>query len=165
MTQPGKIYVVANKGTVYINKEAVTEMAKLDKLAKETNNVIYQISSVFPFQIFPDKIIIDENKVTIVRKELFFKRTIPIMYKDVLNVKINRGILFAAMEIAVMRSHPGPRPILYLHPKEATLAKKYILGLMETKKANIDISKLTKEQVREKLEKIGRASDETEDLF
>lgn len=166
-----------NNGTVYIEAETpkeaaqrevgevIKEVDKLGKLIDKTNSVIYETSSVFPFQLFPDRVLVDENKVTIVRKELFFKRVFPIMYEDVLTVRVNRSFLFASMEFEVKRISKKPRPIAYLKPKEATMAKKYIMGLVEAKKANIDLSKLTTEQIKEKLEEIGKADEEAESLF
>jgi hypothetical protein len=168
-----------NNGTVYINpgketkkesqqrevNEVIKEVDKLGKIIERTNNVIFELSSTFPFQLFPDRIIIDENKVTIVSKEFLFKRIFPIMYEDLLTVRVNRGILFAAMEFEVKRLSKKPRAIVYLNPKDATIAKQYIMGLVEAKKANVDLSKLTAEQIKERLEEIGKASEEVENLF
>jgi hypothetical protein len=145
----------------------VDEEAKLKKLAKKSNHIIYEVSSVFPFQLFPDKLVIDENKITIVRKEIFFKRIYSVMFADILTVRVNRGILFAAIEFDVKRMDYHLRPLTYLKPKEASLAKKYIMGLCEAKRENIDLSKLTVEQIRGRLEEIGESQpqDEAESLF
>ena len=142
------------------------EEAKLRKLARESSHIIYETSSVFPFQLFPDKLVIDENKLTVVRKEIFFKRVYSIMYADILTVSVNRGILFAAMDFNVKRS-ANPRPITFLKPSEASLAKKYIMGLCEAKKENVDLSRLNVEQIKARLEEIGESQpqDETESLF
>ena len=168
---------VSNKGTVYINKDSseesqkrevntvIKEVDKLNNLIEKTNNIIFELSSSFPFQLFPDKLVIDENKITIVRREFLFKRVFPIMYEDLLTVRINRSILFATLELEVKRMIKKPRPIEYLSPKQATLAKKYIMGIIEAKKANIDFSKLTAGQIRERLEEIGKADDEADSLF
>src|SRR5258706_2133265 len=175
----GKQPNMPNNGTVYISPEKETkkesqqrevndvikEVDKLGKIIDRTNNVIYELCSVFPFQLFPDKIIIDENKVTIVRKEFLFKRIFPIMYEDLLTIRVNRGLFFAAMEFEVKRLAKKPRPISFLSPKRATVAKQYIMGLVEAKKANIDFSKLTAGQIKQRLEEIGKASEEVESLF
>lgn len=163
-----------DNGTVYINPEepktsprveAQVEIKKLDKLASEANHVIYELSSVFPFHLFPDRIIIDENKVTIVRKEILFKREFPILYKDILSVKLNQGIIFAALEFEVRRFTKNPRPIDYLWPNEALLAKKYIMGMVEAKRAKIDFSKLKTGEIRQKLEEIGNTENLPEGPF
>lgn len=168
---------MAENGTVYIRTETkkeaeqrevgevINEFDKLGKLIDKTNAVIYETSSVFPFQLFPDRLIVDENKVTLIRKELFFKRIVPIMYEDLLTVKVNRSFIFASIEFEVKRISIKPRPISYLRPRDATLTKKYIMGLVEAKRAKIDLSKLTTKQIREKLEEIGSAREEAETLF
>ncbi len=168
---------MVNTGTVYIEPGApkdeeqrevgdvIRQVDKLNRIVSESGHIIYELSSVFPFQLFPDRVIIDESKVTIARKDLFFKRVYSIMFDDILTVRVNRGILFAAIEFKVKRFGHEIRPITYLLPKEATLAKKYILGLIEAKKANIDMSKLTVYQIREKLEEIGKTEEEAENLF
>jgi|SRR5688572_17415747 len=160
-----------DKGTVYINGETsndsaqqevgkvIKEVEKLDKLAEETNSVIYEISSTFPFQLFPDKLIIDENKVTIIRREIFFKRIYPILLRDILTVRVDRSILFASMNFEVKRYTKNPRPIVYLSPRRANKARQYIMGLVQAKRAGIDLSKLTTDQIRERLEEIGKTQE------
>ena len=143
------------------------EEAKLKKLARESSHIIYETSSVFPFQLFPDRIIIDENKVTVSRREIFFKRVFSIMYSDILTVRVNRGIIFAAIEFEVKRLGYQIRPVTYLWPKEASRAKKFIMGLCEAKREGVDMSKLTVDQIKGRLEEIGESQpqDEAESLF
>ncbi len=180
------MYLMKDKGTVYINAEninaeninpknvndgtsnesaqnevskVIQEVEKLDKLVDETKSVIYEISSIFPFQFFPDKLIIDGNKVTIIRRELFFKRIYPILFRDILTVRVDRSILFASMNFEVRRFAKNPRPIQYLSPKKANKARQYIIGLVQAKRAGIDLSHLTANQIRDRLEDIGKTEE------
>lgn len=141
------------------------ESEKLGKLVQQTKSVLYQLSSVFPFQLFPDKIIVDETTVTIVRRHLFFKRVNPLMISDIRSVRVNRSILFAAMEFQLKGYHEMPSSVTHLWPNEATRAKQYILGILKSNEANIDLSKLTLKEVKEKLLELGRTLDEPESLF
>ena len=141
------------------------ELKKLDKLAKETNKVIYEISSVWPFQLFPDRLIIDESKITVVRRGLFFKRVLPITFDKIGTIKVNRSFMFASMEFDANLFTHAPSPLTHLYPKEANKAKKYIIGLMQAVNSGVDLSKLSIDEVREKLEKIGNIEDETAYLF
>lgn len=148
-----------------VSKEGQKEIAKLDKLAEETGKIIYELSSVFPFDIFQDKIIIDENKVTVVRRDFLYKRITPIDYSDILTVRVSRSILFAALNFEIKRSRFGSIFINYLNPRKATLAKDYIIGILTAKKANIDFSKLTTYAIKKKLKEIGSGVDEATTLF
>lgn len=160
-----------NSQTVYASSdatakdEAVVESKKLDGLVHETDKVVYELRSVFPFQLFPDRVIIDENKITIIRKELFFKRVFPIDYDDIITVKVDRSLIFASLSFEVKRLSKNPRPINYLWPHEASIAKKYITGILTAKKAGVDFSKLNTVLVKKRLKKIGSGSEEAETLF
>jgi len=87
------------------------------------------------------------------------------MYRDIITIRVNRSFLFASIEFEVKRIYKKPSSISYLKPKEATKVKKYIMGLVEAKKAGIDLSKLTTQQIKDKLEEIGGADEEAETLF
>jgi hypothetical protein len=150
---------------VYVSNEAIKESRKLDDLVQETSEVIYEIQSIFPFQLFPDRIIIDHNKITIIRKDLFFKRVFPIDYSDILTVKVDRSLVFASIVFEVKRLDQNPRPITFLSPREATIAKKYITGILTAKKAGVDLSKLGSIETKKRLKKIGTGEDEAETLF
>lgn len=160
------------KGTVYVDggpvnslPDPTAEIDTIKKLAEETNTLVYELSSAFPFQIFPDKIIIDKNKVTIVRKELFFKRISPLLFEDIQTVRVNRGILFAAIEFEVRGYESNPMPITHLWPKEAEKAANYILGMIKTNRDNIDLSNVSGRSVRKEVGPIGAAKENVRNLF
>jgi uncharacterized protein YfeS len=54
---------------------------------------------------------------------------------------------------------------VYLIPSEAALAQKYIMGLIQAKRENVDMSKMTREQIMDRIEQIGGGRDEAETLF
>ena len=161
---------MATTGTVYINnhrnqkKQAgpdKKELQKLDKLVTESNRIIYEVESAFPFQLFPDRLIIDENKITLIRKHLLFKRVYPIPYDNIATVRVNRTILFASLEFEVTRFTDPPSTLTHLNPSKAAKAKRYITGIMQAKKEDIDLTKLGLNDLRTRLEKIGGSANET----
>lgn len=168
---------MAKSGTIFINKpddtrpkdtesaKKDTESAKLDKLVTEASRVIFEVTSTFPFQIFPDRLVIDESKVTIIRRSLFHKREFPIPYDNLSTVKISRNLFFASIEIEVIRFQQSPSLINYLEPGKAAKAKRLISGILQAKKEGIDLSKLTLDEARIKLEKIGTSKDELNTLY
>lgn len=162
---------MANSKTVYINneiireKEAIEESKKLDDLVYENDETIYELQSIFPFQLFPDRLMIDQSKITIIRKDLFFKRVFPIDYDDIITIKVDRSLIFASMKFEIKRLRKNPRPLTFLDPTEATTAKKYITGILTAKKAGIDFSKLNSVEIKKRLRQIGSGTDEAETLF
>lgn len=141
-------------------KTAETEYKKLENLTSETEFVLHEVSAAFPFQLFPDKIVIDKSKITIVRNGLFYKRIIPIPIQDTLTVKMTRGILFAAIDFEIKGYETNPSSVTHLWGGEAFTALIYMLGLIQAFKNGIDLSKIPNEKILEKLEEIGRLENE-----
>lgn len=134
-----------------------TTNTKLDNLEKNTKEVIIEAKSVFPFQLFPDKISIDKNKIEIVYVDFFFmKRTFTILVEDLLNVKIHTGIFFASLYFEVEGYEKNPEPVSYLAKSDAMQIRDTIVGLIKAKREEVPIEKIHKKEAREKLKKIGQ---------
>lgn len=161
------ILTMANSqnGVSEFMREQAEQIQDLDALIKESNTTLCRISSVFPFQIFPDELIVDANKATIIRRNLLAKRSFPILIDDILTIKVTRGIFFASMIFEVRGFESNPSPITFLWPEKATEAKMCILGIMNVKKSNIDISKIPIEILKDRLTRIGEAEEEVVKLL
>jgi hypothetical protein len=142
-----------------------SEKRKIEKLVADSHKIIYELSSVFPFQLFPDHIIIDTNKVSVVRKQFLYKRAFPILLEDILTIKVSRSLFFASIEFEIRGFEQNPSILTYLWPSQASLAKQYIVGLMKARKDNIDLSLFTIDQLRSEMRKIGRSADEISSVF
>ena len=152
-------------GTILINspdqKDTTKnkEIEKLDVLVEESNKILYEVSSVFPFQLFPDKIIVDSNKVTIIHKWLFSKYTFPILIEDLQTVKLSRGLIFASLSFEIRRFEENPGPVSHLWPEKAAKAEKIILGLLSAKRGGLNVTKIPSKEFKKKIEKIGTSSE------
>lgn len=113
-----------------------TPLSKKDKLVKKSNRIqhetsIIDIKTVFPFKIFPDRIIIDEKKVNIIRMIFFYSyysSTIPI--ENIQEVTVESNPFFGSLVISE-KWEPGKYlKIKYLKRQEAIDAKSVIQELM-----------------------------------
>lgn len=71
-----------------------------EKISGEVNPVIFSARSVFPFQLFPDRYILQEKTLSIIRKKFFLSawtETIPI--KDIASVRMYTGPLFVSLTL------------------------------------------------------------------
>ncbi len=95
-----------------------------------SSSTFLKISTVFPFVLFPDDLIIDEDKVTIVRRTFFASEeihTIPI--KDIMDVIVSHNIFFAT--VYIKRAFQSDLYQLnYLKKDEAMRARLLILDLV-----------------------------------
>lgn len=126
---------------------------------------ILRAYSVFPFTIFTDTLVIDTTKVTIAKKQLFatqFVTTIPL--KDLSDVNIQTILFLATLMIQYMPQSNTPgmnQPVNVrienLSRTDAIRAKNILKGALVAKAEEIDIAKLTPEEVVKALEKFGES--------
>jgi hypothetical protein len=147
---------------VYLGKPEPFEESdgeRLLHLAQRASLVIFETSAVFPFEFFPDKLIICANRITIYHNTAFSREEYPIPIESVTGASIFKSNpFFASLSIETF-GLTKPAPIHYLRTKEARLARRYILALIECKKANIDLSGQKVSKLQEALKKIGMVRD------
>ena len=121
--------------------------------------------SVFPFTLFPDTLIIDTTKVTISKKQLFateFITTIPL--KDLADVTVQTVLFLGSIFLKYMpqSSSPGMNEavevrIPNLKRGDAIKIKNILKGALVAKAEEIDIARLSPEEVEEVLHKFGES--------
>jgi phosphorylcholine metabolism protein LicD len=130
---------------------------KLDSLASGSARVILDVKAVFPFNFFPDELIVDETKVSVHANYFFFTKEVrSIEFKDIFNVVIRQGVLFASLEVVDKYFSEAPIVVSYMKKKDAILARRIIQGLIIAKKENINTRILPLRDLKLKLERIGQ---------
>lgn len=138
---------------------AEKENKKLTNLVKKSDRILVQAQAVFPFDLFPDSIVVDENKVDLICRTFFFTKEIyTIMIKNINYVSIFSNIFFASLQFEVVGYEQNPPNIKYLWRWEATRVRDIILGLVACNKDNIDSSFFGKSDFIGKVKKIGETS-------
>lgn len=153
------------------------EKQKLEDLVEQSKKVLLKISSVFPFDLFPDIVTIDENRVSIITKELFeTEQVLSIPIKSISNVVINTIPFFASLILYIgrQRSSNGSEEgeaggeqskirvvtINFLKQAEAIKARRIIQGLMMATEQKIDFGKIEVGDLIKQLEKLGSIAGE-----
>jgi len=164
------------QGTVYINvedelqnyaPEKPPQESKLNHLVEKSQKVVFEAHSVFPFTLFPNRISVCLNRVTITYQNLFAKEEFPLLIENITGARIFRSFLFSSLLIDTFGLKSTPDPLKYLKHKDARFARRYILALIECKKSDVDLSVFSLEEIREKLKTIGmvRESVRTQDTL
>lgn len=143
--------------------DLVEQKQKLQTLADQSN-IIYRAKSVFPLQIFPDEIIVERDKVTIVHRTFAWKNVFPVLISNLNGVIATRSFFFASLSLELTGYENNPDDITHLWPEDAARVKRYILGLIHATKQGVDVSKIPLEELKENVEEIGRTSGEIETL-
>lgn len=146
-------------GTVFTSEKKVEDSVpktdKLNVLADLSREILFEAKSVYPYELFPDKITICLNRITITYKKPFSldERPIPVEYLNTAHV--TRGLFFASLSIETFGVE-RPNPIHHLKIDDANTARRYILGLIECKKNGVNYVEYDIEEIKEKLLEIGQ---------
>jgi hypothetical protein len=151
-----------------INSLSFTKHAKtlqqandLRKVVKKSSEVLASARTVFPMTLFPDSVIVDRSKITIIKRDFFFtSRVISIQIEDILNVESGIGPFFGSLTVAsrVMSSVDHFR-IDYFWRSDAIFLKHLIQGYVIAKHNSIDVSQLSQQEMIETLTGLGEDTD------
>jgi hypothetical protein len=136
-----------------------TNRQKLENLVKKSEQKILEISTVFPFTLFPDRLVITEEKVSVIHQIFFYSEQVrSVLGKDIANVTVQTGIFFATLTILDRYFAEDPISMHFLKKSEALEARRIIQGMIVTGHQGIDITKINIPDIGKKLEVIGKAA-------
>lgn len=135
---------------------------KLTDLVEKTQKPLLQIRTVIPLNPFPDEIIIDINKVTIIIRYFFFSRHIHSVYvKDISDVIVETGLIFSTLKIVDVGFTENSIDVKYLSTRGAIKARKIIQGLVVAHRNGIDLCKYEFSDLDEQLAQLGKAEEKS----
>lgn len=143
-----------------VQKTKTTEMNKFEKTLEASKGILFQTKSVFPFDFFPNEIVIDENKVDLIYGLFFFSREVfSISIKNINSAGSSSNLFFGELSIELEGYNENPKPIKYLWRKDAIKARRIINGLITLNKQNVNIARLNIVELKKKVEEIGLAAE------
>lgn len=148
-----------------VAKDVLSQFTKqenqLNNLVKASKRLLYKCETVFPFTLFPDMILIDQNKIDIIYRNFFFSKSVfTLMIDDVRTVKVSAGPFFASMNFEVVGYEQNPAPVRFLPKASAFKMRRIIMGLTAAKREGIDLDNMSKQQVKQKIQEIGAAQEQ-----
>lgn len=128
----------------------------LDEVVQESNEVLVKFKGVFPFDPFPDEVIIDKQAITILR-HIFFGVTqkITCHFDDLVNSEVNLGPFFGSLNVYSKYFTDGVETVKWFSRGDAAKIHAILQGLLIAKKEGVDLKNMTKEDILQKLYTIG----------
>ncbi len=143
--------------TALRQKASTSESKKLGDLVEKDSQALFICKTVFPFDLFPDTVTIDRNKITFSRHFFFYQRSIQsIIVTDLLTIVVEETLLFATLKIVDRLFHQETIEIDNLRKSDARRIRWLLEGLIIGKKEDIDFTKIPNEELIPKLEQIGK---------
>jgi len=137
------------------------EINALKAMVKRSHQVLASVRTVFPMTLFPNSIVLDRSKITIIERNFFWSaKVMSIQIEDILNVSNSVGPLFGSLTIASrVMSSVDHFQINYLWRGDAIFLKHIIQGYVIAKNNHIDTSNLPRKEMIETLRELGLDSD------
>jgi hypothetical protein len=127
---------------------------KFNNLVEGTSQFSYKIRTHAPIDFFPNELIIDINKVSVLYKTFMSRDVLSIPIKDINKVEVTNDILSASIEI-VNGSQTTTLTLTWLKKREAREVQAIIQGLLVAAKNDIDISQFDSSEITERLKMLG----------
>ncbi len=141
------------------NEQVIKEAAKKEEdrqtvsdLIKKSNRCILRVSSLFPWDIFPNTIEVEESRVTIVFHQFLASQSHSVDIKDISNVFIQSSLFFATLQIVSRTFAQNDIKIHHLSNKKAHKVQMVIEGLRTFAENNIDTSNYEIQELISKIE-------------
>lgn len=148
------------------------ERDKLYDVAIKSHDVLFKANTVFPFILFPDSIMLDREKLTIIHRPFFLMaRITAIRIKDILNAEVDIGPFFGSLRVMTryfsdQSQFSGIAPdarntkhpiINFLWRRDAMKLHSLLQGYIIVSQKEIDCSEIAKEELVMLLHDLGQS--------
>lgn len=163
--------VIKEKMTAHPDIQQEQQIAKAEKESLQKNesqkvavrnilikaqHPLFKATAVFPFDFFPDDIIVDFNKVTIVHRPFIFSEEVhSIAIEDIIDVLVETNILFGTVKIIDRGVSDNKIEIKFLWRKDAFKARRMVQGLLSTVREHVDLTHINATDLPRVIEEIG----------
>ncbi len=129
----------------------------LQTIVEKSHEVLGRATTIFPFTLFPDTVIVDRTKVTIIKRNFFWSEdVVSIRIEDVLNATASVDLFFGSLNVSsrVMNSTDHYQ-IKFLWKSDAMHLKHLIQGYVIAQHNEIDVAHLDRDKLIKTLCELG----------
>lgn len=138
----------SHAGKAEKNRQAVEDMVS------NSNRILVEVSSIFPWDLFPTSIIVEETRLTIIHRQLFSSQAYSVDIKNISNIFINTSILFAQLVIVSDTFAKNQIAVDRLWKKDAIFIRRIIEGLRMFVSKDIDTTGYGRKELIDKLREL-----------
>lgn len=142
-----------------MEKKQVQDDKIVADLIKKSNRILVKISShALPFDFFPNSIVVEEGRVTIINRHFLSSEVHSVDMKNIANIFINTTWFFSQLVIISKTFEENEIKIRNLRTKDAIFVRRIIEGLRVFEREEINTSDYTVEELISKLKKLSTTS-------
>lgn len=132
-----------------------SDKSKLEDAVKESHGILARATTVFPFTPFPDTVVIDRHKLTIVRRHLGTQQALSVPIENIKNVQADMGPIFGTLTIISDQFVNSEQKLEYLRRGDVEKIQKMVQGIVMATKEDIDVSEVDPDQLKALLTELG----------
>lgn len=138
-------------------QQAIRQMKELVEVADNAEEVLLEATSVFPFNIFPDSIKIDRQKVIMIHREFFRVASIQnIQLSKIQSIEADVGPFFGSVSITAEQFENTVSTIHFLTRRDTIRVQELLQGFVVANQRNIDYSHVDTKELVPLIKKLGR---------
>lgn len=133
---------------------------RLKEIIGNSQETLMTATTVFPFTLFPDTVIIDREKISIAHR-FFFRvaEVVSMRIEDILNVTADVGPIFGSVSMLTRFFDPDkPYTVNYLWRGDALRLKRILQGYVIAIQKSIDTSALSAKELATLLDEFGQGN-------
>jgi hypothetical protein len=136
-----------------------TDSEKLIEITEGSQDCLITAKTLWPFNLFPDTISIDKQKLTIVHRSFFStSSTISVQIDDVQIAKVDVGPFFGSVHLASKFFVDNIQSINFLRRSDAISIQRLLQGFIIAHHRRIDCSNIEQEQLVVLLNDLGQGN-------
>ncbi|MBI2009479.1 hypothetical protein HYS84_03705 [Candidatus Saccharibacteria bacterium] len=129
---------------------------ELNKVTLRSHEIMFKAKTVFPFDLFPDTVVIDREKLTIAEHLFFFVgRTISVPVRDILSVEVDTGPFFGQIKLVSRYFFTNPQSIHFLWRSHAIKLQCLLQGYIIAYERDIDCRNIERDHLEKLLLDLG----------
>ena len=135
--------------------------SSLVELTENSQDILYEATTIFPLNLFPDTITLDREKITIANRTFWRTATItstPI--SEVMTVEANVGPFFGSIHLTFRFFADNQRTVNYLTRKDVTMLQRLLHGYIIAHRREIDCSNIDLEDLKTLLLELGQGASD-----
>lgn len=136
--------------------DSASGLDQLRDIVEMSHPTLAKASAIFPFDLFPDTLTIDRQKLTVVHRSFFnIEQTVSVQLADVTNVQANVGPFFGALTISSEHFINNTQTIKYVSRHNAIVIQHLLQGMIIAHKEHIDLNQIGEKELLVLLDDLG----------
>lgn len=146
----------------HVTRAELEQTQEFKEVIDTAQEVLIEVTSVFPFMIFPDTLKVDRQKVILIHRNFFgVAKIINIQIDDLQAIQVNVGPLFGSIAITTKQFSNTVNRINMLARKDAVAAQNMLEGFIIANQKGLNHTDIDKAKLIELLNNLGRTNNET----